>query len=195
MEANKKAQVIMLPTEDNTLISCVDGDITYHPEYHTENNQHLYFVSDEDIKEGDWCISMKDTTGIMTDEFMQQLAPFQANKNTIKLSEGFKRKIIATNDSKLNLPKPSKKFIEHYFDQAGINEVLVEYEERQQFQSQEDYDYHSHIQVKVTSDNEIIINSVKNNWTKDEILLSIEQAMIEGISLGEFRDKWIKENL
>ena len=44
-------------------------------------------------------------------------------------------------------------------------------------------------------DNTITIKKVKDSWNREEILNDIEQAIIQGLDIGQYRDKWIKENL
>lgn len=108
--------------------------------------KHLYITSDEEIKEGDWCIDSITKT------------PFQVKsieRNRLVYPEGSK-KIITTTDKSLKLeidgsrgnllpdvsfdielPQPSQSFIKKYVKEYNegniINDVLVEYE----------YQYHS----------------------------------------------------
>ena len=41
----------------------------------------------------------------------------------------------------------------------------------------------------------ITIKKVKDNWNREEILNDIEQAIIQRLDIGQYRDKWIEENL
>ncbi|MGK3946380.1 hypothetical protein ABK046_49500, partial [Streptomyces caeruleatus] len=62
MNQFKKAQIIMLPTDDRsklcidkyrkTLEYVIDGEFTINT-----NKQQLYIISDDEIKEGDWVLS------------------------------------------------------------------------------------------------------------------------------------------
>ena len=136
-----KAKVHMLPTEDTTdIIIRTKGNMQNQPflkryyghamkdmgDYYT----HLYFTTDEEIKEGDWIFEM-DLNTIN-----------QAGKD-YNFGFGIKhdRKIIATTDPKLKvitgmagsgtgepLPQIPQSFIEEYCKAGGIDEVLVEYE-------------------------------------------------------------------
>ena len=140
----KLHEVIMLPTEECqtpfiTIRQDRYGELDEHPSYKTEQNdgrdnpQHLYIVSDEAIKEGDWCISGTEIFKSKTDE----------NATLFK-------KIIATTDNELQghytedreygydprngtggwkegLPQIPDSFIKEYVEAQGIDEVEVEY--------------------------------------------------------------------
>lgn len=158
----KKRKVVMLPTNEK-------ADLGFYYMYDTDylglkskattytkdrfsKFQHLYIISDEEIKEDDWfLLGNKNST------------PFQKRKcGFIPDFEKGDRKIIATTDSSLNtnsiyginsfdaamfggkseiiklpqifnLPQPSKEFVEvfvrEYNKGLEIKEVLVEYEE------------------------------------------------------------------
>ena len=105
-----------------------------------------------------------------------------------------------------NLPQPSQQFIQKYIEEYNkgnvITDVLVEYE----LVSNEEYflntinpdenvpyfDENLKINPKY---NTITIKKVKDSWNREEILNDIEQAIIQGLDIGQYRDKWIKENL
>lgn len=153
MSTLKRAKVVMLPTkkaENCLLISIIQGKLFYEKGYFTQEylkevnkkSFHLYILSDDRIKEGDW-ISDKD--GI-----------YQFNNTSAKkfLEIGGYKKIIATTDSSLEiegncscmkpesggcyqcnkkLPQPSQSFIEKFVERYNqgnpITEVMVEYDE------------------------------------------------------------------
>jgi hypothetical protein len=150
MEQFKKAKVVMLPTgfvarrsEIGLQVYKTNLKIIGHSENENiiYNQQHLYIISDDEIKEGDWCYNIVSKT------------IFQANKNFIKLITDpnvtltTNKKIIATTDTSLiiedyneevgfnayNLPQPSQQFIEKYIECYNrgevITDVLVEYED------------------------------------------------------------------
>ena len=121
MEANRtRTQVHMLPTEQSLM--CKTNDKLYF--YPQENwftrstdtdPQHLYFTTDEEIKEGDWMMNLNGDT------------IYQHFGNGGDFEQW--NKIIATTDPKLELPQPSQAFIKAYCEQGGIDEVDVEYVE------------------------------------------------------------------
>ena len=136
MEANRKrTQVHMLPTEENSQIVLYAHRTNPFLVYHytpinsplSDVNQHLYFTTDEEIKEGDWYLDVL-KTGFPTVHKCGNSLPFTAPK------------IIATTDPKLELytpgimglqgeplPQPSQDFIKAYCKQGGIDKVDVEY--------------------------------------------------------------------
>ena len=143
MNQLKRAQVVMLPT--NNTINVLKGYTNksllfkYSPEYKSTPAEikymsyfHLYIISDDEIKKGDWKL----------DIFMDNPKPILADKN---YSSVFTRKIIATTDTSLKtpleyyglndvaqLPQPSQfitKYIEEYNKGNVITDVLVEYEQ------------------------------------------------------------------
>ena len=91
------------------------------------------------------------------------------------------------------LPQPSQQFIQKYIEEYNkgniITDVLVEY----------DVHKNSFIPLWIPKvnpkDNTITIKKVKDSWNREEILNDIEQAIIQGLDIGQYRDKWIKENL
>ena len=123
MEANRKrVQVHMLPTEDKTSQIHLEKDTkelvySLHNLYYRANNyqtQHLYFTTDEEIKEGDWMMNLNG------DKIYQHFG----NGGDFEQWN----KIIATTDPELELPQPSQAFIKAYCEQGGFDEVDVEYE-------------------------------------------------------------------
>ncbi len=179
----------------------------------TRQNQHLYFLSDEEIKEGDWKYSYTD-------------------KKVSKQDGGFTyegdKKIIATTDSSLTklktseyhtgyciyLPQPSTAFLEVFVTEYNkgnqIKEVLVEYEgvcsncgeyHKESILCSYQGEYASQIapfRLKVNSkDNTITIKKVKDSWNREELeslLVShyIEIGSSKGCNLGQDVREWTK---
>ena len=97
----------------------------------------------------------------------------------------------------ITLPQPSQQFIQKYIEEYNrgniINDVLVEYGIIYEGRS---YDLYNPDKLKVNlKNNTITIKKVKDSWNREEILNDIEQAIIQGLDIGQYRDKWIKENL
>ena len=160
MESNKKeVQVHMLPTEDKTqLVTGTNGELIFKKLYTlgvTVKNQHLYFTSDEEIKEGDWCIHPYGIgrgkhkvfkAGKVSTKTMGFI-PEKDDMNSVWNPDTV-FKIIASTDPKLigkwesvqredgfnkrtfikTMAQPTQAFIEAYCKQGGIDKVLVEYE-------------------------------------------------------------------
>ena len=173
--------------------------------------QHLYFTSDEEIKEGDWILDTR------TGKIAQNI-----NTYIKKFNDAIK-KIIASTDPYLELPKPSNAFIEKYISEYNkgniLEKVLVEY-------------YKGHVNVykestpvdckiiyfnefgefeglKVSKDNTITISKVKDSWSREEVIELIKSAVGEshdfsrenndihsiGIIERRFLNAWINKNL
>lgn len=127
-------------------------------------------------------------------------------------------KIIATTDKSLSIfvekikylgdvvkpfPSPSQAFIKKYCELGGIDKVLVEYEpdeiaskmsQAKNWQKK----FQPIFKLKTDSHNTITINSVKNNWNRDELtnlLLRYSKEQFGTISNSKYVLDWIKENL
>lgn len=120
----KEHDVVMLPTEDKSVIGLnrKQGNLYYFNPVVSGEGQHLYILSDEEIKENDWCICK----GKVWPNLYGVLGSILGNKEWI---EEHCRKIIATTDKSLDLSRPSNEFLEAYIKAQGkIDKVLVEYE-------------------------------------------------------------------
>jgi hypothetical protein len=146
--------------------------------------QHLYIISDEEIKEGDWCI-MLDSFGNVFSNPQQY-----TNPETQFLNKGL-RKIIATTDKSLfkevsatgytedrartfygkeYLPKPSQEFLKIFVEEYNkgnvITEVMVEYEEAEEYDRVYGHE-NKFPRLKINSDNTINIKPIIS--TSEEI--------------------------
>ena len=108
----------MLPTEKAKIYKENDK-LYFHPEtMHIPVNpkpQHLYFLSDEKIKDND--------------VYLQKGKLFVAHSNFVMLNKDPETfKVIASTDSTFNSPRPSNEFLKKFCEVGGIDEVLVEYD-------------------------------------------------------------------
>ena len=227
MSKFKKAKVVMLPTNEKATIG--DLGLSINVLNFAKNNdwiniynpikQHLYIISDDEIKEGDWCIN---TGGNIKDSF-----PFRVTKEV--MGNKFIKKIIASTDESLNnlpekpnfssymsfslgnpLPQPSKQFIQKFIEEYNrgnvITDVLVEYQT--DFKSEtklymlsmgdnpNDFKY-GEPTIKINpKDNTITIKIVKDCYTREEVENLIYSAMKDRCytTIAEWK-KWIEENL
>lgn len=207
----KKTKVVMLPTNEKATMALSGNKLSLKTKALQEESQHLYFLSDEEIKEGDW----------FWGESM--INPEKAKTFEPHLINGFRKialkKIIATTDSNLTiktlvfvqgenkeidvlLPEPSTSFIEKFVEEYNkgnvITEVLVEYEDKVAM------DGHTIIgsELKISKDNTITIRKVKESWNRDEVVELLSKHFVDAgskIGLGQdvrkFTKKWIEENL
>lgn len=115
--------------------------------------QHLYILSDEEIKEGDWILTLEQDTMEKENKIFQvkkidmTLRSYNIlGADNVRYSLSYSRKIIASTDNlvvdvsthgqsivtPIYLPQPSQSFIEKYITEYNkgnkIEEVLVEYE-------------------------------------------------------------------
>ena len=219
----KRAKVHMLPTESGVIFkNRTTGTLVIMPRGLTNLKisnvakklypaQHLYFTTDEEIKEGDWFINTN----------FQKI--YQANsensKNIIEFGPHPEiRKIIATTDPKLkiknyltgvkgryfdmkHLPQPSQAFIKKYCKAGGIYEVDVEYKHRFSLKLRRGGESHAY-KLKVDSNNTITIHPIKDNWSKEEVIAACKEAFSYGVRLWEdweeedwkMWDSFVKEN-
>jgi len=192
----KLVKVHMLPTEDNSglllglskqgkLISYNVNDVIIENDEYNQK-QHLYFTSDEEIKENDWMYDIDGDIG-------------QAIGNDITEWEG-NRKIVATTDKTLKitksatgyaedrtrtfystelLPQIPQQFIEDYCKARGIDEIYLEY-----FDDKIGHAMYStpNWQLKLDSNNCVIISPIKESWNREEVNILMEKAYVKGYS-------------
>lgn len=149
--------------------------------------QHLYLISDDEIKKGDWCILLDDT-GI---PFSHHPQKWDGNG---KVNKGCK-KIVATTDLDIvfpvnkfpHMPQIPVGFIEAYIkaynEESPITEVAVEYEKQNTsivhaimniMNNEDSFEY----VLKTRSDNTVVIHQSRL-YTRDEM----EQCFKAGMKL------------
>ena len=223
----KEANVHMLPTEDITNIVVFNDDLYLNNGYIEEDDQyllgdatsnshqepksafefqHLYFTTDEKIKEGDHFYNPATNEILFASKEM-----LSWNSDTTQEHKGW-RKIISSTDPKLKLckqidvcgkslsgkcicpdtvPQIPQSFIEEYCNQGGIDKVDVEY-----WIVEKEYSITKkrEIEIKVDSNNCIIIHPVEEKmYSKEEVIKMFWDC--HGGVLDQDQIKWIKENL
>lgn len=210
----KSAQVVMLPTNEKTNIWLDNfGTGLYNSPTGATGviYQHLYILSDEEIKEGDWYI---DDCNLIRQFIISDKEYWEVRKDY--------KKIIATTDSSLvynhkelhevqavimessyhkSLPQPSqdflKVFVEEYNKGNVITEVMVEYD-YDSYSTKADGKLTADFKLKINpKDNTININMPKDSWSREEVIELIQKYSKEctGWSWFETDEKWIEENL
>lgn len=223
MSVFKRVKVVMLPTNEKAIIHSYMYNLGTRKEpiktYQMNGNsqmsyaQHLYFLSDDEIKEGDWFIRNTEIHQCykvhydkITDiEFKTKKDSVYQGKNTFWNKE-YCKKIIATTDDLvytkqnghlgqaiIHIPQPSTSFIEKYVEayNAGnpIIEVMVEYvdEGREEWVgSNEDGEpvwFEKMVPYVNHKDNTITIKRVKDSWNREEVIALIKEAHNRGYSL------------
>lgn len=228
MEQFRKIQVVMLPTKERSELFIGDDDNGTQLlqgialKYNSANNQHLYFLSDDKIEEGDWIYHT-------SKRIIFQVNTGKAYSGTLNITLGYAqkydacKKIIATTDTSLKrtvlehtehcidkyekeaiqkqLPQPSQQFIEKYVESYNIGtpitEVLVEYEQTHWKGTK--LSYEDKFKLKVNQDNTINIKPVKDSWNREEVEELINK-LNNYVTLrydidSDYINDWIKQNL
>ncbi len=196
LSTNEKAENCLVKYDDSHLIIKFKPDYYYTQDYLKSiycKGYHLYIVSDDLIKKGDWYLRFGIHPTIAPDD------RFCEHEQAIKdAEESNNRKIIATTNTFLDVseenksfkdwklfPKLSVGFIEKYIEKFNrhrdIEEVLVEYS-----------DSCCNIEVmgglvspdccgkpvsepNINRDHCITVKPVKISWTKDEMLKNLNE--------------------
>ena len=169
---SKQCKVVMITTNGSTM-GCLAGYSNWSLLFDFKESYgntiqldevstfHLYIISDEEIKEGDYVI-----------DYLNDLYGPYTNGDIIKTEFTKAYKVIATTDTSLNFPKTKKSFISKYISEYNkyniITDVMVEYNNNlldiagtgktilKQY-------------VNINSHNEITIRRVKDSWTEEEV--------------------------
>lgn len=209
----KKAQVIMLPTtqdsrifiHDGKLQSCYDGGAAVANDIDWKC-QHLYIASDDEIKSGDWVL-FGDVVMVAT-SFDDRVIYDEEGNSFMKYDC---KKIIATTDliklyppstefgapqNEEYIPQPSKAFIEKYCKVGGIDEVDIEYNDK------------GVVLRGRGGERTITIHPIKESWTREEVEMQLQYCVslfasergltptsVEMKEVNDWTSNWIKENL
>ncbi len=220
----KSAQVVMLPTNEKAEIGFLTqkgkerGHLVHFdrpmPNILDSENQHLYFLSDEEIKDGEY--------GFCMNLFNQGHQPYQiifkmdSEQRQAMIELGGQKnanvfKIIATTDKSIilperfpsftYLPQPSQSFLEKFVEEYNkgnvITEVMVEYE-YDSYSTKTDGELTADFKLKINpKDNTIDINMPKDSWSREEVVELIQKYSKEctGWPWIETDEEWIEENL
>ncbi len=198
-------KVHMLPTDKSSIYlhqgKLYNNKVTMHIPDGKQIPQHLYLTSDEEIKEGDWCIHTSHGKSILIQ------VKYIENKGQHIITEcgqncwgDYCRKIVATTDKVLGfgngyhgwypLPQIPQQFIEEYCKVGGIDEVLIKYGFIEKINKVPIW------KLKLDSNNCVIISSVKESWNREEIEALLVKYWRESDGKnGIAMTNWIKENL
>lgn len=220
----KKTELVMLPTNEKAPTH--DYLFLYKPSNRLVKDgfvQNLYFLSDEEIKEGDWVCNGIDIWQVksyygfqpVTKKIIATTDKSLVNSNCCIAKEGLTKMNEGCRDrNRCLIPQPSTSFIEKYVEEYNkgnvITEVLVEYENsyKKNIDGEDiGFKVHEPSILKVNpKDNTITIRKAKDSWNRDEVieLLKSRESHIDChtyskqfIDKQEYRelDKWIQENL
>lgn len=238
MSTFKKAKVILLPTNEKSKITLsfkersfnqlIEPKLTLIKEsnYQLSNiqSQHLYIISDDEIKEGDYILNIETNNIFKADsiEYLESHNIIEDFDKSFYINSKYVKKVIATTDIKLGtceysdryresyfnpLPQPSQQFIEKYIEEYNkgnvITDVLVEYEGEALYTEQQYFKgYKDNLKIN-PKNNTITIKKVKDSWNREEVVQLLIDCCAEISSIhGKLKGKepadlykWIEENL
>lgn len=170
----KKCKIIKLPGKISNIFREDNGGLCYYNNPVSTDGigtpQHLYILSDEvyfSHKKGDWVYESDNTIPVY--QFTYDICEYPL------------RRIIASTNPSLNLPRPSDSFIKKYCELGGIDEVMVEYNELVD-ETQNDWFGNAPIiqKLKVAPDNTITIKKIKESWSREEVEYLTQLAWLSG---------------
>lgn len=218
MDNVKRAQVIILPTENKTYIGKHLEDEVYLSLYtwylktlnipNKRQGQHLYIISDDEIKEGDWFINLFNNVVVQAHNwiYVSTCKKIIATTDTSLKINNITRQLENDAPNIISLPQPSQQFIEKYIESYNngevITNVLVDYKTNILYPMIEN----NNLILKVNpKDNTITIKKLKDNWNLEEIksiLLQFAKDCNENEDLIRYYNRdyknlnnWIQKNL
>lgn len=219
----KKCKVIMIPTNERVenciikvnphngrgraILEYTAGYLTQEYLKHINSvGQHLYIISDDEIKVGDWITDIKNIYKAPDVDGFIGLYKIIATTDP-SLTASFGQSEEGFGKMKDGLPQPTdcfvKRYVEEYNKGTPIENVMVVYVQS----SDSFYGNKCPIESKINSDNTIDVQPTKDRWTRDEVKQLCWQAYIDHLCidgkikpslaagfLGSF-NKWVEENL
>lgn len=200
----KKTKLVMIASNTQSVLSKDVFNRIYlgnYPNVRSKLNQHLYFLSDDKIKEGDWfyhgntgiskCTKVSGKMNIASNRGLHQSS---ACSKIIATTDKSLRTLIEYDSSEENseryydIPQPSESFLEEFAESYNkghfITDVMVEYEDNghevdMEGRGGEDVGWLSKIELKINpKDNTITIKKVKDTWTRIEVELLCRAAFV-----------------
>jgi len=181
----KKTQVVMLPTNKAStrdkmiLKSHISGKLMYEQIGITRNTtvetQHLYFLSDEDIKKGDWYVqgTLKQATKELEGHILYKVVA--STDKSLKL---FSAMSLNLETPIYNHPFPQineafqRVWVDEYNAGTPIEWVNLEYNivYENSHQSDENGSHQNrHLELKLRADNTVIVRTIKQLFTREEM--------------------------
>lgn len=138
--------------------------------------QHLYFTSDGEIKDGDYSVGDEGVFG-----------PYEDGDTLPNNS----KKIIATTDTSLDLPSIPQQFIQYYIEEYNKGNVI----DKAQVEYTDLYlsvNYTSSLMIN--TDNTINVKPIKDSWSRDEVMKLLLDFNNDKPGIFDC-NQWVKENL
>lgn len=224
MIIHKRCKIIILPTNERSeeldQLFYDNGNLFLSHMRWTEKEltnpdrrkyQHLYILSDDEIKENDWCINRNLDTIYQIKAIVGNLENWikiiATTDSSFKLYESetlAKASGFSLNTNDILLPSIPQSFIDKYVSEFNkgnkIEEVMVEYLlEEYEHDGKRYHHTDGRMCSKVNSDNTINISSIKDSWTREEVIklcmkLSNDYKLYNAANSTQFYD-WIENNL
>lgn len=211
----KKVNVVMLPTNEkaNLYLHETKGLHLLAPVEHEQgryngSNQHIYILSDDEIKEGDWCYSKSldlvyQVKGLPLSAMDSKKIIATTDKSTKLELDGYRGNLLPDVSFDIEMPQSSRSFIEKYVEEYNkgnvITEVMVEYETEEYCLPMPNIHIKQYREIlKINSDNTINIKPIKNSWSREEVVELLRKShCLKSISFiqNNSLDKWLEENL
>ena len=178
----------MLPANRSKLGMFSDKQLCYLSE-EISGGYHIYFLSDEEIKVGDWCVDKNNCIYKQeTDKIFQTFN--NSNKIIATTDKSLCRKVWKHTNKKskpyniqsniettrlisVSFPRPSPEFVEVFIREYNkgnvIQNVMVEYDAYNRSTTWE-YDKPEIIKLKVDKNNYITITREKESWSREEVI-------------------------
>lgn len=206
MLATEKAQLNALCLTASSKLILLDGK-----DWETVNNvagfrpQHLYILSSEEIKEGEYYYDVRRNNIGKRESHSGSLNNYNYYKKIIATTDILLTNYIKVKDgfgSYNKLPRPSDDFLKAFVEKQGkIDKVLVEYIYKEGLGSATTDINNNRLgdKLKIAPDNTITIKPFeeKTSWNREEVVEILKKFDIEmGDTHGPTtRNKWIEENL
>ena len=211
----KKAKVILLPTgfiarRNEIGLQAYKTNLRIINNTEEENlifnQQHLYIISDDKIKGGDWFYNIhskivgRAAFNFGKDELAKKIIATTDN------SLGFSFKVnhgVSTTTAFTPLPQPPQQFIQKYIEEYNkgnvITDVLVEeLRSSDGYYDEQDIWHWRTLGLKINpKDNTITIKKVKDSWNREEVIKLLRDAHLDIVdgNYSKGLNKWIEENL
>ena len=225
MSTFKKGKVVILPTNQQTKYLMVYSDVEKtkgklilnglkNDEY--KEYQHLYIISDDEIKEDDWyydnvVLQIRQWKSFMIYNKLQHKKVIATTDSSLEINSNFDYNQLLPNKNNFRfyLPQPSQQFIQKYIEEYNkgnvITDVLVEYNCGDSHCSL--FGCQKHLGCKNESiqtvkinpkDNTITIKKLINNWNRKEVETIVKSIFRDIYTNKDWESKaysWIEENL
>ena len=199
MLSTKKGAFYELKAKPNYPIQEVKSELTLKCPYNNDKlsirfDRHLYITSDEEIKENSLVLLPNNTIHRMNASDMISYLDSQSKVT---------KRIIATTQPFMNLPKPSQQFIEKYIEEYNkgnvITDVLVEYNYELSCDEDEQGNLIPELYLRVNpKDNTITIKKVKDSYSREEVeklIISCYKDLDKEWNWESHAQDFINENL